>query len=127
MTEYIRFAESLGASLDGSAPKPAAAAAAEISTGDHLLSERSEDGHVLTLTLNRPAKRNALTVDLYKDLMSTLEQVGKDDVTRVVVLTGAGSYYSSGNDLSNFSNIPPEGPQKMADEGAILLENFVSK
>ena len=36
--------------------------------------------------------------------------------------TGAGDYYCSGNDLSNFMNIPPDGIQAMAEEAGRLLE-----
>ena len=49
-----------------------------------------------------------------------LEQAGQDD-SAVALLTGAGQYFCSGNDLSNFLNIPPEGPQKMAADAKELL------
>ena len=47
---------------------------------------------------------------------------GEDDKVVVALLTGAGDYYCSGNDLSNFTQIPPEGPQKLAAEAKQILK-----
>ena len=55
-------------------------------------------------------------------MRDTLNQAANDDDVRVFVLTGAGNFYSSGNDLSNFTNIPPEGPQKLAADSRVLLK-----
>lgn len=46
---------------------------------------------------------------------------GDDSSVVVTVITGAGDYYCSGNDLSNFMNIPPEGPEKLAREAKGIL------
>lgn len=42
-------------------------------------------------------------------------------VNLLILFTGNGDYYSSGNDLSNFTDIPPEGIEEKAKSGAILL------
>lgn len=39
-----------------------------------------------------------------------------------ILSAGNGDYYCSGNDLNNFTNIPPGGIEKMAKDAAILLE-----
>ncbi|XP_004753695.1 enoyl-CoA delta isomerase 2 isoform X2 [Mustela putorius furo] len=83
----------------------------------------SEDG-ITKIMLNRPAKKNALTEQMYQEIMLALEAASKDDST-ITVLTGNGDYYSSGNDLTNFTNIPPEGVEAKAKNSAILLRNFV--
>ena len=58
------------------------------------------DGVVtLTLTLNRPRTKNALTRELVTDLGDRLEAVGTDPSVRVVVLTGAEGAFCSGADL----------------------------
>ena len=57
---------------------------------------------------------------MYHEIITALEQGGQDD-SSVTLLTGAGQYFCSGNDLSNFLNIPPEGPQKLAADGKELL------
>jgi enoyl-CoA hydratase/carnithine racemase len=57
------------------------------------------DGAALTVTINRPAKRNALTTAMYRELATVLREAGD---ARVVVLTGAGGTFSVGNDLGDF-------------------------
>lgn len=59
-------------------------------------------GQALTITIDRPAKRNALTSAMYRDLAEALRKVQDDDEIRVVVLTGAGGTFSAGNDLGDF-------------------------
>lgn len=56
-------------------------------------------GAVGTITLNRPARHNALTVQMYRDILSALEQHQGDPEVRVIVLQGAGRSFSSGYDL----------------------------
>src|SRR5262245_49727377 len=62
-----------------------------------LLSDR--DGAVLTLTLNRPAKRNSLHPDLVEQLTSALQAAEADTTMSVVIITGAGSTFCAGLDL----------------------------
>jgi enoyl-CoA hydratase/carnithine racemase len=57
------------------------------------------DGAVLTLTLNRPERRNALDVELITTLHRRLAAAGEDRAVRCVVLTGAGGAFSAGADL----------------------------
>ena len=55
--------------------------------------------HVATVTLNRPDKLNALSMQLADELHHALAALDRDDETRVIVLTGAGRAFSSGADL----------------------------
>ncbi|WP_144107182.1 enoyl-CoA hydratase/isomerase family protein [Paraburkholderia sp. BCC1886] len=48
------------------------------------------DGHIATLTIDRPAKLNALTLQMYQDLGRAFIEAREDDRVRVVVLTGSG-------------------------------------
>ena len=57
------------------------------------------DGPVVTLTLDRPDRRNALDPDLLTSLAEVVHDLSGDDTVRVVVLTGAGSSFSAGADL----------------------------
>lgn len=57
---------------------------------------------------------------MYREVITALKQAGQDDSV-VTLLTGAGEYFCSGNDLNNFLNIPPEGPEKLAADGRELL------
>jgi enoyl-CoA hydratase/carnithine racemase len=58
---------------------------------------------VLTLTLNRPQKLNAFTVQMANELVSAFERVNDDDSVGVVVLTGAGAAFCAGMDLGEKS------------------------
>ena len=63
-----------------------------------LLASRS--GPVLTLTLDRPEKRNAMSAGLVEHLTEALAEADADDAVRVVVLTGNGRAFSAGADLA---------------------------
>lgn len=56
-------------------------------------------GAVLSLTLNRPDKRNALHPDLVVELVEVLNQAADDPALNVVVITGAGGSFCAGLDL----------------------------
>jgi enoyl-CoA hydratase/carnithine racemase len=61
---------------------------------------RQVEAGVVTLTLNRPARRNALSRSLLEQLDAAINSLLDDSSARVVVLTGAGSVFCSGHDLS---------------------------
>jgi len=65
-----------------------------------LLVEQGEG--FATLTLNRPEKRNALSVQLRDAISDALDELATDAGIKVVVITGAGSVFSAGFDLSEF-------------------------
>lgn len=79
---------------------------------DEILVVESENG-VTRLTLNRPERRNAFTIELYRALTSALEDANNDLTISAVVLTGSGSVFCAGTDLDELSEIaagrPPEG------------------
>jgi len=60
------------------------------------------DGHVATITLNRPDQRNPLSATMLRDLASAFRWCQADREVRVVVLTGAGRVFCAGADLSSF-------------------------
>jgi enoyl-CoA hydratase/carnithine racemase len=72
-----------------------------------ILTERS--GSILRITLNRPAKKNAMTSSMYLNMAEILNDATKDDEVRVVLWDGAGDSFSAGNDLEDFLKHPP-GP-----------------
>jgi enoyl-CoA hydratase len=57
------------------------------------------DGHVVTLTMNRPRFKNAMNPEMICRLADAWEMVNADDDVRVVILTGAGGVFSAGADL----------------------------
>lgn len=64
---------------------------------------------ILTITFNRPDKKNALTSAMYATLADALEAADTDPAVRVILFTGNGGAFTSGNDLQDFLNNPPQG------------------
>ncbi|SDR53181.1 enoyl-CoA hydratase [Paraburkholderia tuberum] len=72
------------------------------------------DGTVLTLTLNRPAARNALNLALTEALVDALHRFEADQSLRVLIVTGADPAFCAGLDLNDFS--APDAPRtRVAD------------
>lgn len=66
----------------------------------HLLLTRSDDGHVVTVTLNRPEQHNAMNTAMGEDLLACFETLARDAEARAIVLTGAGERaFCAGGDL----------------------------
>ena len=64
---------------------------------------------VTILTLDRVEKRNAITAAMYTALADALDTAAGDDEVRVVVIRGARSVFTAGNDLADFLENPPTG------------------
>ena len=64
-----------------------------------LLCDRDESTGVVTLTLNRPDRMNALTFDIYDELRRTFRTLSDEAGVRVILLTGAGTAFCSGGDV----------------------------
>ena len=67
-----------------------------------------DDAAVRTVTLNRPAKRNAIDIELRIALAEAIESADADPAIRVIVLTGAGRVFSSGGDIATMQRMPAE-------------------
>src|ERR1700690_794105 len=80
-------------------------------------------GTILRVQLNRPEKKNALTVSMYQAVADLLNAAAKDDDIRVVLLHGAGDSFSAGNDIADFLKNPPgEGESPQARFTAALVD-----
>ena len=79
---------------------------------------------VLTITLNRPAKKNALTPGMYTELNHRLAEAAGDFGIRAVVITGAGSAFTAGNDIMDFMNTPPSGEDSPVMQFLATIHNF---
>lgn len=64
------------------------------------------DHRVLTLSLNRPERKNALSLSMYDALADLITSADVDPEIRVLVLTGTNEFFTSGNDLLDFMNDP---------------------
>lgn len=82
------------------------------------------DNNITKIMFNRPEKKNAINHKMYREIINALQEAAKDDST-IAVFTGNGDYYTSGNDLNNFSNVQPSEMKKMAKDAAELLKEFV--
>ncbi len=69
---------------------------------NHILTSKAKG--VLNITLNRPEKRNAITYPMYRFLTELFSHANRDDDIRVVVVTGSGNYFTSGNDVNAFKS-----------------------
>ena len=56
------------------------------------------------LTFDRPAKKNAITGEMYEQFVAHLKQASADPQVRAVLISGAGGTFTAGNDLKDFSN-----------------------
>jgi enoyl-CoA hydratase/carnithine racemase len=80
------------------------------SSTDQLLVE--QDGHVVTITLNRPERLNAISRDMLNELSAKMVEADKDPEVRCIILTGAGRGFCSGLDLIDTSD-------RMDKEGSV--------
>ena len=65
---------------------------------------------VATLEIARPEKKNAITADMYSAMAQALRAADADPAVRVVLITGQPGIFTSGNDLEDFMQRPPQGP-----------------
>lgn len=81
---------------------------------DHIKTELA--GGVLTVTLARAEKKNAITQAMYAALAEAAERARTDDAVRVLVFTGEGDSFSAGNDIADFIAIGSQtgNPSDMA-------------
>ena len=60
----------------------------------------ADSGHVRTITLNRPEKKNALSDALAWGVVTAIDDAARDDNVWVVAITGTGDAFCAGLDLS---------------------------
>ena len=80
-------------------------------------------GHVATITLNRPDKRNSINTQMIADLQSTLDAIEQTQA-RVVILTGAGSSFCAGMDLAMLQAIATQSPSENQDDSRRVAKLF---
>src|SRR5467141_2639954 len=72
----------------------------------------SQSDAVATVTLNRPAKRNASNAAMFEELDAAFSHIATEPSIRSFVLTGAGGHFCSGVDLSALEELP-HSPEEM--------------
>src|SRR6476646_9251704 len=91
---------------------------------ENLLSER--EGSVSVITLNRPSRRNALSLGLMNELIDCLDAVGQDRGIRAVILAAAGPAFSSGHDLSEAVGLDIHSGRRLFDVCTELMAKLQS-
>jgi enoyl-CoA hydratase/carnithine racemase len=85
---------------------------------------RKQEGNILVLSFNRPAKMNALTRSMYAGLATGLNEAAGDFGIRAVILTSEDQHFTAGNDISDFMNNPPTSESSEVSQFLESLLNF---
>ena len=83
---------------------------------------------VRTLTISRPEKKNAITQDMYQAMADAIDDYTAESHVRAFVITGAGDYFTSGNDLKDFAvqGMPRPGQEFHNTPGVMSFLRAVS-
>lgn len=88
--------------------------------------EHLKDG-ILTITINRPSKLNALNRDTIQELHEALSEARENDKVKVIILTGSGEKaFVAGADISEFSDFSVEEGKDLAAQGQASLFDLVA-
>lgn len=74
---------------------------------------------IATVTLDRPAQRNAVTLAMWREIGAVFARLSDDADIRGIVLTGAGGHFSAGADIAEFGVVRDDAAQALAYEAAI--------
>jgi enoyl-CoA hydratase/carnithine racemase len=95
---------------------------AEKRTYEHVLYE--DDSTIALITMNRPKKYNALSLDHMRELISCLKAIGEDRETPIIVLRGSGPGFCAGHDLSEMIGRDPAFYRHVFDVCCELMETI---
>lgn len=99
----------------------AAGTVAEAAASPYVLAE--QQGHVLWLTLNRPAQRNPLSSPMIAALAEAVTAAGEDTRVRVIVIASTGPVFSAGHDLREMGTHPGESKQQRSNRVRQILDD----
>lgn len=82
--------------------------------------------HILTITINRPEKLNALNTAVIRELNETLKHAATDKNVRVIILTGAGEKaFVAGADIAEFAHFTPAQGEELSRSGQQLVFDYI--
>ncbi len=90
-----------------------------------ILAESGDDG-IAVITLNRPEKRNALSLEVMQELVAAFEAVGADRSVKVAILRGIGPAFSAGHDLREMLERSVDEYRHTFDQCVRLMETIQS-
>ncbi len=91
-------------------------------TREHLLVR--DEPPSARITLNRPEKRNALSLALMEELIATLDEIGTDAEVRAIVIEGAGAAFSAGHDLGEMVGRDTAFYERLFDVCTVMMETI---
>lgn len=74
---------------------------------------------VAVVTINRPGNRNSMTLSMWQEMAAIFKRLDRDANTRAIILTGAGSDFSTGADIAEFAKVRSDAAQSTAYEVAV--------
>ena len=86
----------------------------------------AHDGPISTLTLNRPERRNALSLALMQELIAALDAIGRSREARAVILAAAGKVFCSGHDLAEMTGRDLAAYRQIFDVCSELMQKLQS-
>lgn len=86
----------------------------------------NESGPIHSITLNRPDRRNAMTPEMQMELIAALEETADCRDCRVLVLSGAGTAFCSGLDLTELTAIEKESPAEHRADAERVARLFLA-
>jgi enoyl-CoA hydratase/carnithine racemase len=84
----------------------------------------SADGSAARIVLNRPDKRNALSLELLDEMIAALREAAAWETTRAVVIEGAGAAFSAGHDLSEMIGREEAFLRRLFDMCTVMMETI---
>ena len=81
-------------------------------------------GGVGTITIDRPAKRNAMSADMWRAFPGLLDGLAADPGVRAVVLTGAGGNFCAGVDVADFADVHRDDDSHLSTVAELALAAF---
>src|SRR5262245_13351603 len=86
------------------ASRPSFVTGLVVVTQEHIVVSCETSG-IATVTLDRPAKRNAVSLAMWRRLGELIAELGQRDDVRAIILTGAGGHFCAGADISEFAQV----------------------
>jgi enoyl-CoA hydratase/carnithine racemase len=86
----------------------------------------SREANIATITLNRPERRNALSLELMLELIARLDEIGRDAEVRAVILRAAGKAFCSGHDLAEMAARDINAYRRIFDVCSELMQKVQS-
>ena len=90
-----------------------------LDTSNEIITESRE--HILRIKINRPQKKNALTIAMYAAMADAIIQADEDGDIRVIFLQGTADCFTAGNDLQDFKDYRPDGDVRPANPFLVAI------